>query len=50
MINEKDIAEFFKLFSNDGRLKIISSLATDNLTVNEIVEKHNFLNLLSVNN
>ena len=39
MINEKDIAEFFKLFSNDGRLKIISSLATDNLTVNEIVEK-----------
>ena len=39
MIDEKDIAEFFKLFSNDGRLKIISSLATDNLTVNEIVER-----------
>lgn len=39
MINEKDIADYFKLFSNDGRLKIISSLATDNLTVNEIVEK-----------
>ncbi|MCL2112537.1 ArsR/SmtB family transcription factor [Lactococcus protaetiae] len=39
MTNYNDIAEFFKLFSNEGRLKIISTLATSDSTVNEIVEK-----------
>lgn len=39
MINDTNIAEFFKLFSNEGRLKIIATLAMENLTVNEIVEK-----------
>ncbi|RZI48813.1 ArsR/SmtB family transcription factor [Lactococcus kimchii] len=38
MITEKEIAEFFKLFSNDGRLKIITSLADKALTVSEIVD------------
>lgn len=39
MMNEKALADFFKLFSNEGRLKIISNLASDNLTVNEIVQQ-----------